>query len=134
MTRNRYVVIKVAYDRQPTFGRSLEWIAPELRDAGLKLLEDENDGLKPSRTWAGIVDEATFEPFADAWNLETEARPRARGLGPSTGDPQRQPAERPYIFDGMNWEVDGVSPIVYVSIQVTVLPSYQPRSKSPVTI
>jgi hypothetical protein len=117
VTGDRYVVLKVAYDRHPGYGRSLAWIAPELRDVGLIMIEDHKDEPSPSRTWAGIVDGATFERFADAWGLD--GMPHDRILDPVTGAGDL--AMRAYTFDGMNWEIAGESPIVCVSVLVGVV-------------
>jgi hypothetical protein len=119
MTDDRYIVIRVAYDRHPGYGRSLEWIAPELRDAGLTMTEDHNDEPRPSRTWAGIVDGPTFERFADAWQLD--ATPHKRTLGLVTEAGELALSTRTYTLDGMNWETDGESPIVYVCLLVGVV-------------
>ena len=62
------------------------------------MTEDHTSTPNPSRTWAGIVDGPTFKRFADAWHLNDATRART--------------------FDGMNWEVDGQSPIVYVSLYI----------------
>ena len=102
MGDDRYITMKAVYDRDLHCGRSLTWIAPELKDAGLTMTEDDTDGLSPSRTWAGIVDGPTFKRFADAWHLNDATPART--------------------FDGMNWEVGGESPIVYVSVDVGVVP------------
>jgi len=114
MTRDRYIVITVAYDRHPNYGRSLDWIAPELSDAGLIMTDDRIDEPSPSRTWAGVVSGATFERFSDAWQLD--AQPCDPSLSPDAeaGDM----AMRAYTFDWMNWEIGGESPIVYVSLLV----------------
>lgn len=117
MTRDRYIVIRVAYDRRPSYGRSLEWIAPELRDAGLMLTEDHCAGLSPSRTWEGFVDGATFQRFADAWGLRDKPHDRTLALVPGAG----HLAMRAFTFDGMNWEMGGESPIVYASVVVGVV-------------
>ena len=101
MAASRYITIKVRYDRHPDHGRSLSWLAPELKDAGLKIIDDRLDAPSPSRTWAGAVDADTLERFAEAWRLS---------------DAQRTP--RRYVLDGMNWEADGVSPVVYVVVEV----------------
>jgi hypothetical protein len=110
----RFIVITVQYERQPGYGRSLGWIAPELEDAGLTLLEDQTDDVRPSRKWAGIVDGSTFERFATAWRLRDETS------GPSSSPRTRDGPHlaRSYAFDGMNWERGGESPIVYVSLHV----------------
>jgi hypothetical protein len=112
-----YVVIRVAYDRHPRSGRSLEWIAPELREAGLTMTEERTDEPACSRTWAGIVDGATFERFADAWRLDAKPHGRTLSLVTEAGDLDM----RAYTFDGMNWESGGESPIVYVSLLVGVV-------------
>ena len=98
MGDDRYITIKVAYDHGPHDERPLSWIAPELTHAQLTMTEDHTSTPNPSRTWAGIVDGPTFKRFADAWHLNDATRART--------------------FDGMNWEVDGQSPIVYVSLYI----------------
>jgi hypothetical protein len=117
MTPDRYIVIRVAYDRHPSFGRCLAWIAPELRDAGLTLTEDHAAGPSPSRTWEGFVDGATFQRFADAWGLRGKPHELTSGPVPGAG----HLAMRAYTFDGMNWEMGGDSPIVYVAVVVGVV-------------
>lgn len=101
MTNPRRIIIRVQYDGYPEHARSLAWIAPELRDARLEMAEDHLDQPNPSRAWTGVVDGPTFERFAEAWLLD---------------DAQRSP--RTYVFDGMNWEAGGVSPIVSVVVWV----------------
>lgn len=110
----RLIALRVEYERWPAHGRSLEWIAPELRDAPLKLLEDHADDERATRTWCGIIDDAAFERFAQAWRLRRD-----------TGDPEHLIANidrhrrlRSYVFDGMNWESGGVSPIISVTVLV----------------
>ena len=114
MTPDRYIVISVVYDRHPSYGRSLAWVAPELRDAGLMLTEDNCAGLSPSRTWEGVVDRAAFQRFADGWGLRDKPHELTSRLVPEAG----HLAMRAYTYDGMNWEVGGDSPIVYVSVLV----------------
>jgi hypothetical protein len=116
VTSDHYIVITVAYDGHPGYGRFLEWVAPELRDAGLTMTEDHNNEPTPSRTWAGIVDGPTFDRFADAWHLEAQPHGPASDRMTQAG----YPAARSYTFDGMNWETGGKSPIVYVSVLVDV--------------
>jgi hypothetical protein len=84
----------------------LTWIAPELRDAGLEVTDDQLDQATPSRSWAGVVDGPTFKRFARAWRLD---------------DAERSP--RTYVFDGMNWEAAGASPIVHVVVCVGDAPA-----------
>jgi hypothetical protein len=112
---DRFITIRVAYDSYPRYGRSLDWIAPELKDAGLTMTEDHAAEPSPSRTWAGIVDRPTFERFADAWQLHAEADE------PSAVTKHEHLATHIYTFDGMNWEAGGESPIVYVTIEVAVV-------------
>jgi hypothetical protein len=117
MTPDRYIVIKVAYERHPSYGRSLAWIAPELRDAGMMLTEDHRAELSPSRTWEGFVDSVTFDRFADAWGLHDKPYEQTSGRVSEAG----RLAARAYTFDGMNWEIGGESPIVSVSVVVDVV-------------
>jgi hypothetical protein len=114
MTPDRYIVIRVAYDRHPSYGRSLAWIAPELRDAGLTLTEDRAAEPSPSRTWEGLVDGATFQCFADAWGLDHKSHERTFGLVPEAGHVPMNA----YTFDGMNWAIGDESPIICVSVLV----------------
>jgi len=118
MADDRYMVLEVAYEPGLDYGRSLEWIAPELQNVGLTMTEDHTNEPRPSRSWAGIVDGPTFEQFADAFGLDTQTdRPR---FGLLT-EPWHMLA-RTYTLDGMNWEADGESPIVYVSLSVSEMP------------
>ena len=51
MVNPRHITITVRYDGRPSrYGRSLEWIAPELKDSALTITEDQLDGPTPSRT------------------------------------------------------------------------------------
>ena len=50
MVSSRYITITVRYDRQPRYGRSLQWIAPALKDSALTMTEDQLDDPTPSRT------------------------------------------------------------------------------------
>jgi hypothetical protein len=112
---DRFITIRVAYDSYPGYGRSLAWIAPDLKDAGLTMTEDHAAEPSPSRTWAGIVDRPTFERFADAWQLHAEADE------PSAVTEREHRATHIYTVDGMNWEAGGESPIVYVTVEVAVV-------------
>jgi hypothetical protein len=117
MVDPRYITITVQYDREPKYGRSLEWIAPELRDSALTMTEDHLGDPTPSRTWAGLVDGATYEQFAETWRLPKDID--------ETGD-DRDPVTHPYTLDGMNWAAGNESPIVCVSVGVTK-PASPPR-------
>jgi hypothetical protein len=112
MSDSRHITITVYYDGHSVYGRSLEWIAPELKDARLTMTEDHADDEPPTRTWEGLVEPPTFERFARAWCLEDE-------LGePSPAAPSDGPDSHTYTLDGLNWEQGGESPIVCVSVQV----------------
>jgi hypothetical protein len=117
----RFIVIKAVYERQIQYGRSLEWIAPELHDAGLSLIEDHADEPSPSRTWAGILDAPTFRRFADAWHLHDQVDE------PVVAEADGHPAAHTYTLDGMNWEDRGESPIVYVTVDVRITPDQRER-------
>jgi hypothetical protein len=109
-----FIVIKAQYEPRCAYGRSLGWIAPELKDAGLTLLEDHTDDERPARTWVGVVDGPTFRHFAKAWRLNDESD-RASSCHVTYNSHQ---AERSYVLDGMNWEIGGESPIICVSLRV----------------
>jgi len=109
---DRFVIIKVVYNGHARYAQSLEWIAPELKDAALSLIEDHTAGPSPSRTWAGIVDAPMFERFADAWHLHDETNE------PPLDNADAHPTMRAQTLDGMNWEADGGAPIAYVTLHV----------------
>ena len=115
MVDPRYITITVQYDREPKYGRSLQWIAPELKDAALTMTEDHPGDPTPSRTWAGLVDGPTYEQFANAWQLPQAADER----NPRTAGHDRDPDTHTYTLDGMNWESGAASPIICVSVEVT---------------
>ena len=112
MTEDRFVILTVAYDRRAGGGPSLESIAPELKDASLSLIEDNHHGWNPSRKWAGLVDGPTFDRFADAWHLPDE------NDEPASGNADGHPTTHAYTLDGMNWETDGQSPIIFATVEV----------------
>ena len=103
--KDRYISITVAYEAGTNSQPGLGCIAPELKESGLRLV-DERDGPRPSRTWAGVVDGPTCEEFANAWRLP--------------GEPSQEGLRAPYsrTFDGLNWQAEGESPIVYVTVRV----------------
>jgi hypothetical protein len=93
---DRYLVMTLEYEPKATdVQRSLRWRAPELVHARLTLTED---GDEPQ--WAGVVDEDTYASLADAWGLDVHL------------DSYR------HVFDGMEFEHDGLSPIIWVSLIV----------------
>ena len=127
MVDPRYITITVHYDREPRYGRSLEWIAPELKDSALIMTEDHLSEPTPSRTWAGLVDGPTYEQFAETWRLPKDIDP----TDSQTIRDDRDPVSDPYTLDGMNWEAGDQSPIVCVSVQVTKPASSQGRRRLP---
>jgi hypothetical protein len=115
MVDSRYISITVRYDQRPRYGRSLQWIAPELKDSALTITEDQLDGSTASRTWAGLVDGPTYERLAEAWRLPNDTD---EATSQTAGD-DHELATHTYTLDGMNWEAGGESPIVWVSLRVT---------------
>lgn len=77
--------------------RSLRWLAPELVGARLTLTEDDD-----TREWTGVISADTYARVAAAWSLESGHR----------------------VFDGMEFEVEGSSPIVYVSLDIERQPAH----------
>jgi hypothetical protein len=122
----RHIIVTVQYDQQPSYGRSLEWIAPELKGARMTMTEDHTGDPQASRTWEGTLDASTFERFARAWRLPEGSSDQKKPAATATQDP----GPRCYTLDGMNWEENGKSPIVYASVQVTPKASagYEPAS------
>ena len=114
MVDPRYIIITVQYDREPIYGRSLQWIAPELKDSALTMIEDHLGDPTPSRTWAGLLDGPTYEQFAKAWRLPKDADE----TNTRTPGDDRDLAPHSFTLDGMNWEAGNESPIVCVSLQV----------------
>jgi hypothetical protein len=118
----RLVTVTVVYERRARCAPTLEWIAPELKDAGLSLIEDHHKGSYPSRMWAGSVDGPAFARFADAWQLGDECSE------PTSGSLDAHA----YTFDRMNWKTGGESPIVSVTIQVGAAEgAYRARQRHP---
>ena len=118
MSADRYIIIKVAYEPQLDYGRSLEWIAPELGGAGLTMTEDHTNEPHPWRAWGGMVDGPTFERFVDAYGLDNHTEEPTFGF---LAEPEHLVA-RTRTLDGMNWEAGGESPIIYVSVSVSDVP------------
>jgi hypothetical protein len=114
MVGMRHIAITVRYEPGVDRGTSLASIAPELRDARLPLIQDHLNDPMPSRTWAGPVDRRTFKRFADSWGLA----PRTEGGRGSQPDDDNGKTSYAQTYDGMNWEVDGESPIISVSVWV----------------
>ena len=114
MVGMQHITITVRYEPRADHGTSLASIAPELSDARLALIHDHLNDPMPSRTWAGSVDERTFERFAESWRLPRDNEP---GSAANVDDGENMAAYA-RTYDGMNWEVGGESPIISVSVQV----------------
>jgi hypothetical protein len=123
-----HITLTVHYDRASHCERSLRWIAPELRHAGLTLIRDRPDDHPPSRTWAGYLDNATFHEFAEAWEPPAEIVTPDRA-----NDDAFQPSVRTYTLDGMNWETNEASPIVCVTLCISADPRPRGAPSSSVT-
>jgi hypothetical protein len=122
MPASHFITITVCYEPGVSHGTSLAWIAPELQDVPLRLVEDHLEAPVRARTWSGPVDESTFERFSAAWRLE-------RSDEELTGDGTEDRHDRvgySRTLDGMNWETEGHSPIISVSVRV-VRPRYAKR-------
>jgi len=98
------ISLQVKYERDATgVQRSLGWLAPELVHADLTLTEDEN-----VREWSGVLDNDTYAQLADAWGLDGQFRS--------------------HVFDGLEWDSGGSSPIVWVSSRVSKLDPVKPET------
>jgi hypothetical protein len=109
---DRYVIVQAAYE--PDTGkaaRSLARLVPELRDAGLTMSAD----LPNVRTWAGVIDDETYRRLADSWHLEIKADEPNLGMATEYG---HLPCHA-YTWDGMEWERNGWSPVVWLSLRVS---------------
>ena len=125
MTDDRFIILTVAYERHAGRGPSLDWIAPELSDAGLSLIEDNHDGWSPSCKWAGLVNGPTFDRFADAWHLHNE------NDQPAPDKANGHPTMHTHTLDGMNWEAQGESPIIYATVHVWIVRNrHRPRTRA----
>ena len=114
MAGSQHITMTVRYEPRVSYGTSLAWIAPELKDAGLALIDDHLDDPMPSRTWAGSVDSRTIERFAKSWGF-----PRENQVGGTPDlDDGEDMASYARTYDGMNWEVGGESPIISVSVHL----------------
>jgi hypothetical protein len=97
--KNQYLItLQVKYEPYATDAqRSLSWLAPELVGAQLTLTEDDD-----TRRWVGVIDANMYTQVVGAWSSEGLHR----------------------VFDGMEFEVEGSSPIVYVTLDTEPQPAY----------
>jgi len=90
--------------------RSLGWLVPELADAGLTMTEQAG----AVREWSGLVDGNTYAGLADGWELGSKAG-QASLMQTECGCL----AGRCYTWDGLEWELCGWSPIVWMRLEVS---------------
>jgi len=108
---DRHVILAVEYEPDAKDAeRSLGWLVPELVDAGLTITAD-NRGV---RKWAGVIDGDNYERFADRWQLAN----KADQLSLMRTEYGHLAGHR-YTWDGMEWELSGWSPIVWMSLEVS---------------
>jgi hypothetical protein len=94
---DRYLILTAEYEANATdVQRSLSWLAPELVQAGLTLSEEGE-----VRMWTGVLDGDTYARFAERWGVDGE-RPSYRR-----------------VFDGMEFEHEGSSPIIWARLDVS---------------
>ncbi len=104
MSDQYLISLEVKYEPDATgIQRSLERLAPELVHADLTLTDDED-----VREWSGVVDGGTYARLAGGWGLNG------------------YPARHRYVFDGMEFEEGGFSPIVWVTLSVCELDPIEP--------
>ena len=103
---DRYLILAVEYEPDATDAqRSLGWVAPELLDAGLTMTDD----MLGVRKWAGLLDGDTYERIVDSWGGDADL------------------ANYRHTWDGMEWEVEGSSPIVWASLTAIALEPLKPN-------
>jgi len=108
---DRYVILEAEYEPHAKDAeRSLRWLVPELVEAGLTMTE-HTPGV---RNWAGVIDGDTYERFAAAWDLGNKADARNGGV-PTDG----HLAQHSYTWDGMEWDLGGWSPIIWMNLKVS---------------
>ena len=94
-----FIRLRVRYEPEATgCQRSLSALMPELAPARLGVIEDSMD----FREWAGVIDHQTYVRFAQVWL-------RSRDCGS-------------YTFDGLEWEHEEWSPVVWAKVTVTPRP------------
>ena len=110
---DRYVILAVEYERGGATDeeRSLGWLAPELADAGLSLVED----TRRVREWVGVIDGDTHARFAKRWGLGDRADQPGVGVLTEYG---HLPCLT-YTWDRMQWEGAEPSPIVWISVKLS---------------
>ena len=107
----RYVIVEAAYEADATqTERSLRALAPELADAGLTIITDS----PALRKWAGVIDDDTYARMADACALD-----RKPGTNLLSVTECGELTCHAYTWDGMEWERNGSSPVVWMRLQVS---------------
>jgi hypothetical protein len=107
MNDHYLISLEVKYEPDATrVQRSLGRVAPELVHADLALTEDED-----VREWTGGIDRDTYARLADGWGLDGHL------------------ARYRHVFDGMEFEEGGFSPIVWVTLSVRQIPKASSASR-----
>ena len=107
----RYVIVEAAYEADATNPeRSLRALAPQLADAGLTMITDS----PALRKWAGVIDGHTYARMADAWALD-----RKPGTNHLMVTEYGELTCHAYTWDGMEWEGNGSSPVVWMRLRVS---------------
>lgn len=117
----RFIVLDVTYDRRQDYGRSLGWVAPALKDAsGLEMTEDytedDDSSEEPSRKWAGVITGAEWDALRSDWSIDEDDSEPNGGILTPFGFME----SLAFNWDGMDWNVGGETPIVYVSLYVSM--------------
>jgi hypothetical protein len=108
----RYLILAASYEPDATdWARSPGWLVPELVDAAWTLIEDTPD----ARKWAGVIDADTYTRFAEGWGLERRRCEASLSMPGEHGNL----ASYSYTFDGLEWESEGSSPIVWMRLTVS---------------
>jgi len=90
MVDPRYITITVQCDREPEYGRSLEWIAPELKDSALTMTEDISPTKKPHplrrEFWADRPTSSSRKPgdYRITPTTQTPEHPATIAISPPT--------------------------------------------------
>ena len=108
---DRFVILRVEYEPEAKdVERSLRWLVPELADAGVTMTGE----TRAARKWAGVVDGDTYASLVDGWELGS--KPRQASLMQTEYGCL---AGHCYTWDGLEWELCGWSPIVWMSLEVS---------------
>jgi hypothetical protein len=122
---DRYIVLDVEYEPRVSYGRSLDWLCPALKDApGLRMTEDgqNGNGLVTQRKWAGIITQGEWDALVSDWSIELADSEPNMGMITEYGHLEALA----FNWGGMEWNAGGETPISYVSLYVSI-----PRTDCP---